>query len=1685
MLLNDKVFRDSFSACSELATDLGVEPLLDLIMSPDLGAKLDRAPVAQPMLLAVQVSLVDALAAQGLHPGAVLGHSAGEVAAAYACGAITRADAIRIIVARSQTLDQLYSQGTMAALACDTKSAENLIETANLDVEVAGENSGSSITVSGTSNDVAQLLKICRSKRIAGRRLQIEYPYHSFLTDPLKSQLLDELEGISGRDTEVSFFSGCLGKQVPGSTLDSNFWWLNARKPVRFKQCVEAMAERGISVFLEISPKSVLQTYVRETLAETGHSGTVLGSLEETDSGKIDAFSITLNALSNGAEVDEDLLLGEKPGNAEQMPVYPFDRKPFRLASETPFDFFGRKKQHALLGGRIDPNADVWTSDLSLGRLPWLADHKVDGSVVLPAAAIVEMFLSAASEIVAAEGVELRHVEILKPIRLTETGVVPIRMTYDAPSRRLTLEQNQSGAWNWVAGAAVFQLGSVEGRGLDLAAGKKATDFYQTLSGMGLEYGPSFARMAHVSVGKSSVDVRLSESQIDQNGLLLDPTGIDACLHAALPLLETLDTSENKIFVPGRFGKLKLFKSGTCVGARLSLVGGDTSGVCFDAIFVDPEGAPLAGVEDMWLRPMPRLKRNEIRYYDERFVPVQPRSSLSGLELPESVFRLEESAPDDLEVLRDAIAGRIAWDIVNSSNDNEFRDRRYQSALLSLEDMGLLEIRDLSPTALTGECPWPDLSSLLELLVDTQPSASDELQATMHAAVSDRRNENAGIDALRDVSLSLVGSLPEKIGRAVILGDVDPAVFKRLLDIAEYVVVALDRPDKADTLRLDLKNSEKSFFTTIDHAATLPNFDLILGLGLASKPPAQHQKSLSSLLKSGSHLLLVDYASDLFETMTGRYTDEISVDVLDGQIAHLCNIVQRRPSRDYSHVRVLSTGLLSRDTAESEASPVVFGQSNFANDLRSDPPALCSSTVAILALDSESDQITSMLLQAENARNLPADSETIWLAQRGQKGADALLGLRRVLANETGRDVRAMLVDNDVPPEKVVSLAASSLERELFVSQDLVSTKRITPAFNSKLSLGPDEKAILRQSNRGRLETLDWSKETRREPGPSEIEISVTATALNFRDVMLAQGLLQSDLLEGGFAGPTLGMELSGTVVRAGNDARFSPGQRVIAFASDAFATHVTVDERAAIAAPDDVDLNIAAALPVIFITAEYALTELARIRADEWVLIHGGAGGVGLAAIQVANRAGARIIATAGSDEKRTLLKSLGVQHVCDSRSLAFSDYVEEVTNGHGVDVLVNSLAGEAMERSIGTLAPFGRFIELGKRDFAANSSIGLRALKDNISYFAVDADKLLKHRPEIVADTMARVIETFDEGEYTAPPTRQFPAEMAEQAFRLMQRSAHVGKILITPPDTEVASETKTLSFAGQWLIAGGTKGFGLSTAKWLADQGATGLWLVSRSGKTDDASLVNGLKTKGVDVQVRAADLTQPDEVDALMDDVANHCGGLNGIVCGTAVFNDAFLDDVSKEDYARVVSAKLGAALELDRASRRFELDHFWLYSSVAARFGNPGQSAYCAANAELEAVARERNEQDLPALAISWGPIGNAGYLERSEDVKSALERKLGGLMSSQSALDALGTALKSGHGSATLTVAQIDWSRLRSDLPVISEPLFEFLSTSGSSEDDENGIDIAALIASIGEAKTRRKVLDILRKEAA
>jgi myxalamid-type polyketide synthase MxaB len=583
----------------------------------------------------------------------------------------------------------------------------------------------------------------------------------------------------------------------------------------------------------------------------------------------------------------------------------------------------------------------------------------------------------------------------------------------------------------------------------------------------------------------------------------------------------------------------------------------------------------------------------------------------------------------------------------------------------------------------------------------------------------------------------------------------------------------------------------------------------------------------------------------------------------------------------------------------------------------------------------------------------------------------------------------------------------------------------------------------------GSLDGLALGPSSRRKLAPLEVEIEVKAAGLNFRDVMKAMGIYPT----AGDHLAWLGDECAGTIAEVGNCVReFRPGDEVIAIGPACFSSYMNTLSALVVSKPAALTFEEAATIPVAFTTAHYGLHHLARLAPGERVLIHAAAGGVGLAAVQIAQGREAEIFATAGSLQKREFLRSLGVKHVFDSRTLTFAAEILDVTGGKGVDVILNSLSGEAIPKSLAILSPCGRFVEIGKRDIYQDSKLGLWPFRKNLSFFAVDMERLFQERPDFAKSLLREVMHHFEEGRFKPLPFKEFSVTNAASAFRYMAQAKQIGKVVLSfaePPSTEPrAPSLPKLRDDATYLVTGGLGNLGLASAAWMVKQGARNVILAGRTRAADSAEeAIDSMRAAGANVRVVAADVAEEEQVVKLLNEIAQNMPPLKGIIHAAGVLDDGFLLQLTAERFDKVWRPKVMGAWNLHIHTLDAALDFFVLFSSAAAILGSPGQGNYAAANAFLDGLAHYRHSVGQAALSVNWGPWARGGMAARVAGRGTAL-----GVMASidpEQAFGILGTLLM--DNLAQVGVMRFNWDSLRRVYPALADSaLLADLSQTGA-----------------------------------
>lgn len=1772
--------------------------IIERMHAPDLEADLRDCAVAQPLLFADQMALFWALEKRGLTPAAVMGHSGGEVAAACASGALDLKPALQLIHARSHAMAALRGQGTMAAMQVSASEAQSAIEAFGAGVELAAENSPTSVTLVGRPERLDAFMRHARrAHRWPSVRLAIDYPYHSAAVDEGLPALREALADLKPKPTRIPFVSSVTGQVEPGETLDADYWCANARRPVAFLPAIKTLLDLGLNAFLEISPKPVLQSYISASL-EPNTKCAVMAALDPREDDGINPVQRAVaRALARGFRVQAQRLWPRVRTLRRDLPHYPWSKDELRI-DRTPvlLNHYGNPAEaHPLLGREEGLGAGVWVCEIDQHNADFLCDHRLGGKVIMPGTALVEMALAAAHLALGTDRLELRDIDLLAPVVLGRSALVELNTRADKAGARVHIGARQRGTdgphrlhlQTRMAASTVTGEPSAAPDPVERAGDRTSDRLYAAARRLGLDYGPGFAVVHRVRTLKPGlVEVFLSESKpLGRGGsrTLLDVIGTDAAFHGVIAALEDIDgLAPGMAYVPIRIARLEVLCPRVRVAsarvevlrvgkrsitARLALY--DATGECvallegvrFQAVRlirdqalesqsfrqiarpIDPTGAdvPRLSVEafaDISHQPV-HLPDDEGFFLLEATAQAIACEAVRGLAGPTGLIAATATWPTPYAAAVLAICERAetvealpaGWRLTPRAAEADAEPMLRHLALahpdLVAERALMLRLREVLPGLLVqeGDVPAPQtlfgreaLANLVEGSAFTARCSAVLVSAVRSLATTWPKDRSLRIAEVTDGAARLLPGLLRQLPMAD-------------AEFCEIVVPMVDEPSAPLSLPQDQVTQIEP---TPEAMAEAGPFDLVLAHGMLNRmrnPGAVLPQLVASMAQNAQLAVVEPAPSDFLDLIHG--TDPAWFADLSDSWRPLARLLSEADLQGLAsqtgvpnaQVMALPDGcgtasLLLAQAPERGVKVVPAAPELAAAALRlltdnalAGRPFRCVDTAGhVLVLlpptATDADPVAALSSRFLALRDLVADLATgdrrlVVLIPGGtgqagpaHPGQTALWSLMRTAANEHPTLQMALYdLTPDLPAKdaarRIAALEATAAltaapETELILRREGTTALRIVHGPGPVVAdAGSDLCARLEARMSGGLDDMRWTLHPRKAPGVGEVEIAMAATGLNYRDVMWSMGLLPEEALEGGLAGPTIGIEGTGTILRVGPEVDgLTPGNQVLAFGPGLLASHCVLPAHRLTLLPKGMSAEAGATLPVAFFTAWYGLVTLANLRRGEWVLIHGGAGGVGLAAIQIAQMRGARVIATAGSAVKRGLLRAEGAEHVLDSRSMQFAEDVRHLTDGKGVDVVLNALAGPAMEASLGCLAPFGRFLELGKQDFYANTLIGLRALKDNIAYHGIDVDRLMEARASLASDLFDEIMQAFAAGDLRPLPHRVFDGESVVQAFRLMQKSGHIGKIVIRPPESKSLA-LSTAAFRADpddvHVIVGGVGGLGIEVADWLiSDAGARHLALVSRSAaiSPDLASRLLRWRGQGAEVQVIACDVADAAALDRCLTALRAK-RRIAGVIHSAMVLEDMPMARIDADVLARTLPAKVAGGENLDRLTRVDGLDYFVVFTSLATLIGNHGQSAYVAANGYLEGVVRRRRAEGLPGHAIGWGGISDAGYLARDPE-KATLVRRMSGNVefTALQAMRALDRILALGNAAdPVLHVSPMGWNAVSVTLRTLTAPAYQLLRRLGRREEtDSTDLDLRELLLGLPLAKAEARL---------
>ncbi|MCU8692946.1 SDR family NAD(P)-dependent oxidoreductase [Mycobacteroides abscessus] len=1493
------IFRDAAAEIDEVFQEISGWSVIAELLRPQTDSRVSRTEIAQPANFLVQSALAKHLQQFGIRPTAVVGHSVGEVAAAYVSGALSLRDAATVSFHRSRLQAKTAGSGGMLAVGLDAEEAQRRAARFGSAVCVAAINSTAATTLSGDSAALQTLHDELAGDGIFARMLHVEVPYHSQLMDPILGELATALAGLTPRKAAVPVYSTVTGEKMHSAAFaEPDYWCKNVRDSVLFAKAVDTLIVDRYRVFLELGPHPVLLGNIRESFVRHSVSGAAIQTLHRDQDDEQSVLQAIADLYAVGAI--------DAPGQADiyesgvvphmDLPKYPWSQE--EVWEEDPLTLrarYGDADRFALLGDRVDALTPQWEVTLAPANLPWLPDHTVLGSVVLPGTAYLDAALSAVRQRSGRAQAGLDSVVFAVPLVVADHDAPITRITVDEPTKRFTVNGRSAHTQLWTAHAngrlVEANLGS---KRIDVPAWSAndrvfdGEDVYKGLSAVGLSYGPAFQRIQSVRIGSAGCVAQLaSPESVSAQRHAVHPALADAALQciavllAARPELDIPPTAH----VPASIDRVRLY--GEVPEDPVAVVEiTSTQPLCANAYLASRDGEVALAMTGVTLRPVGSastpLSELEQYFYEPRWEPLE--EEIEGQPAPTT------TAP----------AARPANVIVEIA------------------------------------------------------------QVPLAVAEGARRAAAAGVAVLNADTV-------EKANLAV--------TFAEALDRDEFLRV----------------------------------------------------------------LVTVGSGKSAVENVAGLVT-----------VAQSLRMV------------------MEAETERGVVSPDV-----------------------------------QAVLVSKNAFLAPGDRD-LDLDQA------ALVGARRVLANEQ-HPAKWSLVDLPaaVSAEEVTAeIGAMSRAEEVAVRQGLRWTQRMRRSLPELVApweepfepTDPEVAYEVQIPDTRTLKDIKLRACDRIEPGPRQVEVRVETVGLNYKDPLKVLGILTERELGKTYFKLEPGMEGFGVITRVGSQVtEVRVGESIAVAERGLLRRYLTFDPDGGAAWEPIADVHLqrdefdplAVGSGVPFFTAGYAFYKLADVRPGETVLIHGAAGGMGMAAVQVAANMGAVVYATAGSEERRRAALDLGATAAFDSRSVGFVDDILQITEGRGVDVIYNSLPGEMIAQNFAVAGEFCRIIEIGKADIYFGGATDLKPFSGNLSFHSIDMDRMLRLRPEIFRELRRECTEMLTAGKLTPLPYTRFPIEEVVGAFEAVFRAEHMGRIVLdlrdqTPTLLPRKPEPAPVRPGHSYLITGGFGGFGLATARSLARAGATHLILASRSGAATEVARaqIEALRAADVDVWEEQVDISDYDQVADLIAKVEASGHPLRGVFHAAAVAHDEVIADISAESLRKVFRPKVQGALNLDKATREHDvpLDHFVLYSSISGLIGIVPQLTYAAANSVLDGLAASRRAAGLPALSVSWGAMSGGGMAESDAIVKF---------------LDSVGLRrLNMDMGAAFMrecsrfplshvAIAGIDWGVLRTPLPSTAKSTrFAHLSAEAAAVSNEQAAFRAAVLA-LPEEERGPMVTKELAKELA
>ncbi|MDH5396756.1 MAG: SDR family NAD(P)-dependent oxidoreductase [Cyclobacteriaceae bacterium] len=1904
LLKEEPLFRTTIEKIDKMLSSLADWSLLEELGKDEEHSRISETNIAQPALFSIQIALFEMWKSLGITPGAVVGHSIGEVAAGYACGALTLEQAVQLIFHRSRVQNKATGKGKMLAAGLSKEEAFELIKGREDRVSVGAVNGPGMVTLSGDTDVVEAIAEELEKKDIFHRMLVVNVPFHSHHMEPLKDELLTSLGEFKTRPSDIPFYSTVEGNIVKGEDLNPMYWFRNVREPVFFADAVKAQITDGFDTFIELGPHPIHAMGINDLLKEQKIKGTTVPSLRRKEAEKRTFLSSVAALYAWGCNIDWKAFYGEDNGWIK-LPKYPWQKDSFWIESdEGKKQRLGKIEDHPHLTKQVisvrENSNIVWDVTLDSRTYPYIEDHKVQGPIVFPGAGHVDLVIGAARASFGEKFEFIEDVNFENALFLPDSGEPPeikIDISSDGGNYFIfTKPRGKEAQWTMCSNGRINHIGDkFKAIPVDLEDVKKRINIpvdvksmHEELLESGLYLGPTFRAIKKLYRSDGNWE-SLSEIEVHESihseffQFNIHPGVLDSCFQTVFGIFNERDDLNKKmgVYVPRHIDGIKWYQP---VNSLKLYVHGRlrewTEEYALGELWIfNADGSLVAefhGFKSQYLKGSRGESGSERdKWFYEYNWNMKPRKEQALLRNPAEYLPKPATVRPQVEETISAVKGRHE----QAEYYQQYEPEQYALTIgyicTSLQEMGMsfekgakIDVNELAEKFGVIKLHNRLFHHMFKLLKEAGITAGGEGHYEV-IKTPDFRDVVIWMNELDKKfpqfhhESTLLGRCGPQI-TGVLQGTVDPIqlifpedkwdaivryyvegfAFKKYNDIAASAITNLLRNLPEDqTLRvlevgagtggmtqaiLPVLPADRTeyYFTDLSHMFMLkaqqrfaqypfvqykildiekdpasqgiePNsFDLIIASDVvhATRRLDETLGSIKSLLASEGVLMMLEVTNSpvyldfifgmtegwwLFEdtdirpdhatmgpenwTSALKENDFSAVEIFSDfvkndsscqsvifargpkieanvseaenkekmtaahwlvfadekgtseKLAHQINGLNKecvfvRKGKGFNQVNesTFEIDTLSQEdinkvidhvAAKGSFQGIIFGWgldaiSNEA--LNTDNIVTMEELTSIPLMnmmkklnDAHYDKNPALWILSSGAQQIAGHPETLNLAQEGLRGVSRVVVNEFPMFNSTMVDFSSpvqdaeltALVDELFTDDNVDELAFRGKRRYVNRLERLSSDNIAKKAMKKVPASGYPYVAHITEY--GVLDNVVLRETVKKTPGQDEVEVQVKASALNFRDIMIAMGLLSDAAVEGGLFGRTFGLECAGVVTEVGSAVtNVKVGDEVMATAPSCLGGFAYPKGVHCVKKPANIDWNEAASLPVVYTTAYFSLIHHCRLEKGEKILIHAAAGGVGIAAIHIAHAVGAEVYATVSTSEKRAYIESIGVkaENIMNSRTLDFAQEVMDKTDGQGVDVVLNSLSGESIFKSVRCLAAYGRFVEIGKTDIYRNSKLGLEPFGNNLTYFGVDVDRLFKQKQDFGGRLFQESIDFFVENNFPAHPVKVFPVAQLADAFQFMGGARHIGKVIVSMDGEVQVAPPQEIKFRedGTYLITGGASGFGLSVADWMTTKGAKHLVLMSRSGtKTEEEhAIVENMQKRGVNVMMAKADVSSKADLDRVFGEIEKTMPPLRGIQHAAMVLDDGSIPEIDRDRYMKVFVPKAVGCWLLHEATLDMDLEHFVSYSSISAVYGNPGQVSYVGANSFLDNFSAFRRSQGLPAMTINWGVIGDVGFVARSGNVGGLLYKQGWKAFSLPQALDVLEEMLLTNPVQRVATDS--DWEMIGGFYPHSAKSSrFEHLVnekelSAGQGGGTGDGALKATLLESKGEEKT-------------